>query len=100
MGFREEAGRLGPPNPVCPLAGLLGWERLGLEGQAGSPASPTKTSWGGLEGPSPTALYTLIRISYRRCLFRSVGGGHREVTAPRGTESAWRAEAVRMYPWF
>lgn len=28
-----------------------------------SPASPTKTSCGGLKGPSPTALYTLIRIS-------------------------------------
>lgn len=28
-----------------------------------SPASPTKTSWGGLGGPSPTALYTLMRIS-------------------------------------
>lgn len=27
------------------------------------PASPTNTSWGGLLGPSPTALYTLMRIS-------------------------------------
>lgn len=65
----------------------------------GSPASPTKTSWGGLEGPSPTALYTLIRISYRRCWFRSGGGGqkHREVTALQGTEPAQRTEPVRTH---
>lgn len=36
---------------------------LGSQGRQGSPASPTKTSCGGLKGPSPTALYTVIRIS-------------------------------------
>lgn len=41
--------------------------------RAHSPASPTKTSCGGLKGPSPTALYTLSRISYRLCLLRSTG---------------------------
>ena len=61
------AGLGQPRDPRTPPAGLLGAEEgrggRGLEAQLCSPASPTKTSCGGLEGPSPTALYTLMRIS-------------------------------------
>lgn len=79
----------GPGIPYLPWLGFMGVGEAcwGPKGRLGSPASPTKTSCGGLKGPSPTALYTLIRISYLRCLFRSVGdsgGGekHTEVTVP------------------
>lgn len=45
-------------------AGAVGeGEAGGALGQRHSPASPTKTSWGALRGPSPTALYTVMRIS-------------------------------------
>lgn len=81
-------GGLGPRDPVSPGAGLRGSGK----GPPCSPASPTKTSCGGLRGPSPTALYTLIRISYLRCLFRSAGdsgGGERqEITVPAGDRAS------------
>lgn len=87
-GGGDPLGRAGAPGSRIPGAGLRG----GGKGPPCSPASPTKTSCGGLRGPSPTALYTLIRISYLRCLFRSVGdsgGGERqEVTVPAGDRAS------------
>lgn len=50
----------GAPSPQLLVVGS---PSPGRTVPADSPASPTKTSWGGLGGPSPTALYTLMRIS-------------------------------------